>query len=170
MFLRWPFVLAMLAWSVLVSAAPRVILVSWDGAGYEMTSKLLAEGRLPNLQRMLREGAWSDGMVSSFPTKTAAAHAVLFTGHYGHRSGITANALLLLPASEHNRLETESGYFSNALRVDPVWILAAKNGLDTYAMHATQAYPFDDARARLSPSELEHLFLIHGYTEVQFAR
>ena len=167
MFLRWPFVLAMLAWSVLVSAAPRVILVSWDGAGYEMTSKLLAEGRLPNLQRMLREGAWSDGMVSSFPTKTAAAHAVLFTGHYGHRSGITANALLLLPASEHNRLETESGYFSNALRVDPVWILAAQNGLDTYAMHATQAYPFDDARARLSPSELEHLFLIHGYTEVQ---
>ena len=167
MFLRWPFVLAMLAWSVLVSAAPRVILVSWDGAGYEMTSKLLAEGRLPNLQRMLREGAWSDGMVSSFPTKTAAAHAVLFTGHYGHRSGITANELLLLPASEHNRLETESGYFSNALRVDPVWILAAQNGLDTYAMHATQAYPFDDARARLSPSELEHLFLIHGYTEVQ---
>ena len=167
MFLRVPFVLALLACSGLATAAPRVILVSWDGAGYEMTSKLLAEGRLPNLQRMLREGAWSDGMVSSFPTKTAAAHAVLFTGHYGHRSGITANALLLLPASEHNRLETESGYFSNALRVDPVWILAARNGLDTYAMHATQAYPFDDARARLSPSELEHLFLIHGYTEVQ---
>ncbi len=102
-----------------------------------MTSRLLAEGRLPHLQRMLREGAWSDGMVSSFPTKSAAAHAVLFTGHYGHRSGITANALLLLPASEHDRLETENGYFSNALRVDPVWILAAQSGLETYAMHAT---------------------------------
>ena len=167
MFLRIPFVLALLACSVIASAAPRVILVSWDGAGYELTSRLLAEGRLPNLQRMLREGAWSDGMVSSFPTKTAAAHAVLFTGHYGHRSGITANALLLLPASKHDRLETENGYFSSALRVDPVWILAAQNGLDTYAMHATQAYPFEDARARLSPSELEHLFLVHGYTEAQ---
>ncbi len=167
MFLRILFALAWLACSVLSAAAPRVILVSWDGAGYELTSRLLAEGHLPHLQRMLREGAWSDGMVSSFPTKSAAAHAVLFTGHYGHRSGITANALLLLPASEHDRLETENGYFSNALRVDPVWILAAQSGLETYAMHATQAYPFDGARARLRPSELEHLFLVHGYTEAQ---
>ena len=167
MFLRFTFVLAMLPFSVPSTAAPRVILVSWDGAGYDMTSKLLAEGRLPNLQRMLREGAWSDGMVSSFPTKTAAAHAVLFTGHYGHRSGITANRLLSLPESEHDRTATENGYFSNALRVDPVWILAARHGLDAYAMHATQAYPFDHARARLSPIELEHLFLIHGYTEIQ---
>ena len=81
------------------SARPRVVLVSWGGAGYVMTSRLLAEGRMPNLTRMLREGAWTDGMVSSFPTKTAAAHAVLFTGYYGHQSGITGNSVLMLPAS-----------------------------------------------------------------------
>ena len=37
MFLRILFALAWLACSVLSAAAPRVILVSWDGAGYELT-------------------------------------------------------------------------------------------------------------------------------------
>ncbi len=162
----------LLAAACLVGAAsaserPRVVLVSWGGAGYAMTSRLLAEGRMPNLTRMLREGAWTDGMVSSFPTKTAAAHAVLFTGYYGHQSGITGNSVLMLPASEHDRLETSNGYFSTALRVDPVWVRVARAGLDAYAVHATQSYPFETAIRDLDADEQRHLFLIHGYTEVQ---
>lgn len=149
------------------AAGPRVILVSWDGAGYVMTSRLVAEGRLPNLRRMLREGAWTDGMVSSFPTKTAAAHAVLFTGHYGHTSGITGNELLELPPAEHDRLETVNGYFSTALRVDPLWVRAAREGRRAYAVHATQAFPFATSLRDLTASEREDVFLIHGYTDVQ---
>ena len=156
-----------LVWAASTNARPRVILVSWDGAGFAMTSRLLAEGRMPNLTRMLREGAWTDGMVSSFPTKTAAAHAVLFTGYYGHQSGITGNSVLMLPASLHDRLETLNGYFSTALRVDPVWVRVARSGLDAYALHATQAYPFETGRRDLDADERRHLFLIHGYTEVQ---
>ena len=158
---------AFLVVASLASAHPRVILVSWDGAGFALTSRLLAEGRMPNLRRMLREGAWTDGMVSSFPTKTAAAHAVLFTGYYGHQSGITGNTVLMLPAPEHDRLETLSGYFSTALRVDPVWVRVARAGLDAYAVHATQSYPFEAALRDLDADERRHLFLIHGYTEVQ---
>ncbi len=149
------------------NARPRVIVVSWDGAGYAMTSRLLAEGRMPNLARMLDEGAWTDGMVSSFPTKTAAAHAMLFTGTYGHESGITGNSVWKLPAKEHDRLETWNGYFSTALRTDPVWVRAARAGLDAYVLHGTQAYPFDTAFRDLDEDARRHLFLIHGYTEVQ---
>ena len=158
---------ACLAWSAIATARPRVVLVSWDGAGYAMTSRLLAEGRMPNLTRMVREGAWTDGMVSSFPTKTAAAHAVLFTGYYGHQSGITGNSVLMLPASEHDRLETLNGYFSTALRVDPVWVRVARAGLDAYAVHATQTFPFETGLRDLDADERRHLFLIHGYTDVQ---
>lgn len=153
--------------AALANAHPRVILVSWDGAGYALTSRLLAEERMPNLRRMLREGAWTDGMVSSFPTKTAAAHAVLFTGYYGHQSGITGNSVLMMPASEHDRLQRLNGYFSTALRVDPVWVRVARAGLDAYAVHATQSYPFEAAQRDLDAEERRHLFLIHGYTEVQ---
>lgn len=161
------FAAAFLVVAALANAHPRVILVSWDGAGYALTSRLLAEGRMPNLRRMLREGAWTDGMVSSFPTKTAAAHAVLFTGYYGHQNGITGNSILVLPASEHDRLERLNGYFSTALRVDPVWVRVARAGLDAYAVHATQSYPFEAALRDLDADERRHLFLIHGYTEVQ---
>lgn len=148
-------------------ARPRVILVSWDGAGYAMTSRMLAERRMPNLARMLEAGAWTDGMVSSFPTKTAAAHAMLFTGTYGHQNGITGNTVWQLPASEHDRLETWNGYFSTALRADPVWVLAARAGLQAYVLHGTQAYPFATAFRDLDEAARRRLYLIHGYTEVQ---
>jgi len=52
----------------------RVIVVSFDAAGYVTTSHLLADGKLPSFDRMVRGGAWSDGMMTSFPTKTAAQH------------------------------------------------------------------------------------------------
>jgi len=135
---------------------PRVIVVSFDGAGYAMTSRLLAEGKLPSFDRMLRGGAWSDGMVTSFPTKTAAAHALLFTGQHGHTSGITANSVLRFPPSAGSRLETLNGFFSDSLRAEPVWARAAALGLETYVFHAPQVYPF-----RPQP----HLNIVYGYSD-----
>jgi predicted AlkP superfamily phosphohydrolase/phosphomutase len=136
--------------------ASRVIVVSFGAAGYVTTSRLLGEGKLPGFDRMVRGGAWSDGMVTSFPTKTAAAHALLFTGHHGHRSGITSNSVLRVPPSEGNRLETRNGFFSESLRAEPVWEMAANRGFETYVLHAPQAYPF-----RPRP----HLSVVYGYTE-----
>jgi predicted AlkP superfamily phosphohydrolase/phosphomutase len=147
--------LSILLAAVLGLAAPgpsRVILVSLDGAGYAMTSRLLAEGKLPNLARMLREGAWSDGMVTSFPTKTASAHALLFTGRHGHANGVTGNAVL---TSSGSRLEARSGFFSDALRAEPVWASAASRGLETWVFHAPQVYPFRTQT---------QLNVVYGYT------
>lgn len=136
--------------------APRVIVVSFDGAGYATTSRLLAEEKLPSFARMVRGGAWSDGMVTSFPTKTAAAHALLFTGRHGHASGITGNSLLRVPKSAGSRLETLNGFYSDALRAEPVWVTAAAQGLASYVFHAPQVYPF---RPR---AELD---VVYGYTD-----
>ncbi len=150
-----------------VQAPSRVILVSWDGAAYWMASRLLSEGKLPNLARLVREGNWSDGMISSFPTKTAAAHAMLWTGTYGHTNGITGNSVLLEPASEHSRLESRSGYFSDALKAEPLWVTTARAGLKTYVFHATQSYPFEKHLQRLSPTAArEKLQMLYGYTRI----
>jgi predicted AlkP superfamily phosphohydrolase/phosphomutase len=145
-----------LALALQTNAAPRVIVVSFDAAGYVMTSRLVAEGKLPSFDRMIRGGAWSDGMVTSFPTKTAAAHALLFTGRHGHQNGITANSLLRVPPAAGSRLETTNGFFSDSLRAEPVWARAAASGLETYLFHAPQSYPF-----RPQP----HLYVVYGYTE-----
>jgi predicted AlkP superfamily phosphohydrolase/phosphomutase len=154
---------AFLAVALLLVSAPargagRAIVVSFDGAGFATTSRLISEGRLPNFERLVREGAWSDGMVSSFPTKTAAAHALLFTGQHGHTNGITANALLRVPPERGSRLETMNGYFSDSLLAEPIWEMAARAGLDAYVFHAPQVYPF---------RSVPRVFAAHGYTEVQ---
>jgi predicted AlkP superfamily phosphohydrolase/phosphomutase len=135
---------------------PRVIVISFDAAGYVMTSRLVAEGKLPSLERMIREGAWSDGMVTSFPTKTAAAHALLFTGRHGHESGITANTVLRFPPSSGSRLETRNGFYSDSLRVEPIWAMAAARGLETFVFHTPQVYPFHPQ---------PHLQVVYGYTD-----
>ena len=144
----------------------RAILFVWDGAAHWVATRLLEEGRLPNLQRMVREGAWSDGMITSFPTKTAAAHAVFWTGVYGHTNGITANSVLQLPAGEHTLLEWESGYFSHLLRVDPIWVRTARAGLMTYTFHVPQSYPFDKSLDLLSPDQAQNLRMLYGYSGV----
>ncbi len=135
---------------------PRVIVVSFDAAGYVTTSRLLAEGKLPSFDRMVRGGAWSDGMVTSFPTKTAPAHALLFTGQHGHTSGITANSVLFFPPSSGTRLENRNGFFSDGLRIETLWARAAASGLETYVFHMPQGYPF-----RPQPG----LHVVYGYSD-----
>jgi predicted AlkP superfamily phosphohydrolase/phosphomutase len=135
---------------------PRVIVISFDAAGYVTTSRFLAEGKLPSFDRMVRGGAWSDGMISSFPTKTAAAHALLFTGQYGHTSGITGNSVLRFPPSAGSRLETLNGFFSDSLRSEPVWERSAARGLETFVLHTPQVYPFRPQA---------HLNVLYGYSE-----
>ncbi|MGH9463511.1 MAG: alkaline phosphatase family protein [Vicinamibacteria bacterium] len=142
----------------------RVILFVWDGAAQWVATRLLEEGGLPNLQRIVREGAWSDGMITSFPTKTAAAHAVFWTGVYGYASGITANSVLLSPPADHTLLEWESGYFSHPLRVEPIWVRTARAGLMTYTFHASQSYPFEKSLEPLSPEERRNLRMLYGYS------
>lgn len=103
-------------------------------------------------------------MISSFPTKTAAAHAVFWTGVYGHTSGITSNSVLLSPPADHTLLEWESGYFSHPLRVEPIWVRTARAGLMTYTFHAPQSYPFEKSLEPLSPEEARNLRMLYGYS------
>jgi predicted AlkP superfamily phosphohydrolase/phosphomutase len=70
-------------------------------------------------------------------------------------NGITGNRVLY-PALEGSLLETSNGFFSDALRAEPVWMKAARSGLPTYVFHAPQAFP-----SRPQPE----LHIAYGYTE-----
>jgi tetratricopeptide (TPR) repeat protein len=41
------------------SPLARVIVVGWDGADWDIAKPLMASGRMPNLARFVREGAWT---------------------------------------------------------------------------------------------------------------
>ncbi|MFZ4507340.1 MAG: alkaline phosphatase family protein [Fimbriimonas sp.] len=129
-----------------VKAPPAVsrgtfMLISWDGAPDWVVDRLLSEGKLPNVQRLVKSGVRFEAVTPAWPSKTAVGHAAIFTGAWGDVNGVSGNSVPLLPHSEHTILETRSGFDSRNLKVDPIYIAAAKQGKRVVVLSATQAHP-----------------------------
>jgi predicted AlkP superfamily phosphohydrolase/phosphomutase len=118
----------------------RLILASLDGAGAHVVLDAVARGVMPNLAAVRARGATARGAITSLPAKTAAGHATLFTGAWPDRHGVTGNSVILPNAS---LLDPVSGYRSEPLTAEPLWVTAARQGLDSTLLCATQDYPFD---------------------------
>lgn len=74
------------------------ILIGWDGAGWNNVSKLLAEGKLPNLQKFVTTGG---GQICPMEilerTWTAPSWAMAFTGFGQDFHGVNGNESHLSP-------------------------------------------------------------------------
>src|SRR5512135_1292449 len=64
----------------------RVIVIGWDGATWSLLDRLVADGKLPNLQRLAGRSVHST-MVSAHPPVTAPAWVSLATGVNPGRHG-----------------------------------------------------------------------------------
>src|SRR5688500_16421766 len=106
----------------------KAIIVSWDGAADWVVDRLLSENKLPNLAKMAAQGARAEYMVPGNPSKTAVGHAAIWTGNWGDINGVTGNSVPILPKSAHTFMETQSGFGSKALLVEPIYLTAAKQG------------------------------------------
>ena len=122
----------------------RLILASLDGAAAPVVHDAVARGVMPNLAALRARGATARGSITSLPAKTAAGHATLFTGAWPDRHGVTGNKVVLPGAS---LLEPVSGYVSDALTAEPLWVTAARQGLDATMLCATQDYPYGPYQA-----------------------
>lgn len=124
---------------------PRLVMVSWDGGADWVVDRLLDEGRLPHLAEMVKKGARAEHSVTSFPSKTSAGHATVWTGCWagsgigGH--GVLNNRMPYRDAAEHSLLETFRGFHSEALTAEPLYVTAAKAGRKVVVLSATQSYP-----------------------------
>ena len=145
----------------------RLLVLAVDGGGYELVQEFLRDGVLPNFSRLREEGAFSDGMVTAFPSKTAASFAMIWTGLPGRESGITGNSVLALPAASHSLLDTRDGFSAAWLRTDPLWTRVARAGRRAVALHTTHTYPLDAALSRLRSEERGQLFILTGYGDVR---
>ena len=131
---------------------PRAIVVSFDAFNERRVVSTIDSARIPAIRALFREGACAASAQPHFPSVTAAGHASIWTGAYGATHGISANAHLRLPASQHTILETANGFTVDGLRAEPIWITAASAGLSVFGHHVTQApgvpgYPTDDGEA-----------------------
>jgi len=59
----------------------QVLLICWDGARRGHVKDILAAGRLPNLQQLVREGGFAHTDITDHPTETFTAHAEMLTGY-----------------------------------------------------------------------------------------
>ena len=145
-----------------VRGRSRLVLASLDGAGAALVEDAVARGVMPNLARLIARGAAARGVVTSLPIKTPVAHATLFTGAWPARHGVTG---IWMPAPDGSLLDTMDGFRSHALRAEPLWVAAARQGLDATTVAATQTSPFspylDEPRFRARWGR--RLTLIDGY-------
>ncbi|MEE9576758.1 MAG: alkaline phosphatase family protein, partial [Gemmatimonadota bacterium] len=58
---------------------PRVIVLGFDGMDYGLTSRLISEGRLPNLARLAESGSFAP-LETSIPPQSPVAWSDFITG------------------------------------------------------------------------------------------
>jgi beta-lactamase class A len=119
----------------------RAILVSIDGLNEAILRARLTPAEAPNLYRIFSEGRCADHAVTAFPSVTASAHSVLWTGAYGDVTGVTANQMHTLPRDRNTVMTRTNGFNYVSLRGEPLWITAARAGIAVTGHHVTQA-PF----------------------------
>lgn len=127
--------------ALLAPSHPRLVNIVWDGAADWVVDKLLAEGKLPNVARLRRNGISATAVIPAWPSKTAVGHASIFTGTWPDRHGVTNNSTGVLPISTHSLEESRSGFDSASLQAEPIWVTIAKAGRKAVALSAAGSYP-----------------------------
>jgi predicted AlkP superfamily pyrophosphatase or phosphodiesterase len=114
---------------VSAEAARRPLLVlSVDGLDHRYLRDAAKLGlKIPNLRRMMQEGAWAGGVIGVVPTVTWPSHTTMITGVPPHVHGILAN----------RRPKTDGGEYywsASLLNVPTLLDSARKAGLKTAAI------------------------------------
>jgi predicted AlkP superfamily phosphohydrolase/phosphomutase len=134
--------------------APRLVIVSWDGAPDYVLDQLLLDGKLPNVARLIANGVRADYCTPTFPSKTAAGHFAIFSGTTPAKSGVTNNSVPLLPRNEHTILESTTGFGGSVHQTEPLWVTAAKAGKKVLVLSAAGSYPPEADQARLATAKV----------------
>jgi predicted AlkP superfamily phosphohydrolase/phosphomutase len=121
-----------------VRKSTRAVLVSIDGAASWVIEDAVRRGVMPRLAALRAAGVVGRA-ISGWPPKTAVGHATLYTGAWSDTHGIVGNEV---PVPGASLLEGNTGYSTTHLAAEPVWVTAARQGLEVAVASATQVYPF----------------------------
>jgi predicted AlkP superfamily pyrophosphatase or phosphodiesterase len=105
------------------TASSRVVLVSFDGVGFDALRKIEAQLGTDGWNRLRLEGT-AARLIPVDPTLTAVTHISMATGATPSRTGIVSN-VLHLPGTGPD--EWKSG-FDAEIEVEPIWVAARRAG------------------------------------------
>ncbi len=86
-------------------------------------------------------GVHAEYVNPALPSKTAPAHAAIWTGAYADVNGISGNTVPVLPRAEHTLLESFDGFDSRVLRAEPIWMAALRAGKKVVGLSVTHQTP-----------------------------
>lgn len=125
------------------AAGEKVVILSLDGFADWIMDYMLEQDLLPNIKRVLADGARARHAYTTVPAKTAVGHSSIWTGTTATYSGILANSTIPTPFEEHTCAHTESGFLSKPLRAEPLWSTLANQDYSVTVVQATQNAPFE---------------------------
>lgn len=105
-----------------------VVLLSIDGLKPDYVLEADKHGlKIPNLRRLLREGAHATGVIPAFPTVTYPNHTTMVTGVSPSKHGILANT----PFDPYGKNSDGWYWYAEDIKVPTLWETAQKAGLVT---------------------------------------
>ena len=132
-------VLLAIAWlipaRVYGQAPAKAIVLAWDGAVPSFVHEMLRQGKLPNLARVIENGAFADAVMPVFPSLTAPGFASLWTGAPPRITGISGNRVPRVPRNQFTILESAAGFNTALLRAEPLWAAADRAGRKVVVLH-----------------------------------
>ncbi|MFN2328926.1 MAG: alkaline phosphatase family protein [Chromatocurvus sp.] len=123
-------------------AAPekkRAILISVDALNEEILRKTLTPEQAPALFELFDHGSCAQYAIPAFPSLTAPGHSSIWTGAYGDVTGISGNSQHPLPRDAYTIADTWSGYQSEPLSAESLWLAAGRSGVGVAAHQTTQS-------------------------------
>ena len=113
---------------------PKVIIFGIDGGDYQITKKLIEQGKLPNLGKLAGNGLFSC-LQSTIPPMTSPAWPTMYTGTNPGKHGIF----------DFIRIHPQTGELSLCntlqLKTPPFWELLGQAGLRSLIMNVPVTYP-----------------------------
>ena len=122
-------------------ATYRVMLLGFDGMDPEFLESLLSQGKLPNFQRLLREGAYAPCLTFK-PTKSVVLWTSVATGKRMEKHGIVDWQLL----SDDGRKILASG---NSRRTEALWNIASNAGKQSQILNWWATWPAEEVRGEV---------------------
>ncbi|MEH7886322.1 alkaline phosphatase family protein [Bacillus sp. JJ1609] len=123
--------------SALAKSNHQVILISFDGMRNDLTRRYMKDGKLPNIEKVVKKGAMAKYATTVSPSLTAPSHAAIATGAPPIKTSIVSNVW----QEPDKALTNKQDAFMSELDVNPLWVEAKKQGKTTATVAFAGANP-----------------------------
>jgi predicted AlkP superfamily phosphohydrolase/phosphomutase/tetratricopeptide (TPR) repeat protein len=125
-----------------VETGAHILLVGIDGGDWDLIDPMIAEGRLPNLARLKRQGAWAR-LRSSVPTLSPLLWTTVATGKTPDRHGI--NDFLVADPRTGRQVPINSTF----RKTKAIWNILTEAGLTSDVIAWWATWPAETVRGHL---------------------